>query len=130
MSSPRRLLALLLAAVLGIAVAAAVAWGTSQLVRQRIGLASEPLSAGQRLLPSSLTGAPAPPRTTTLRTRTVTTTVPAAAPPAPSQTQSSPRGEPPAVSAPARSQGRAPAPGGEGGPDSISKANDSAGRDD
>ena len=31
---------------LGFVVAAAITWGTSQLVRQRIGLASEPLTAG------------------------------------------------------------------------------------
>lgn len=54
---PRRQTALvLLAAVLGIVLAAGVTWGTSQLVRQRIGLASEPLTAGQRLLPSTTHG--------------------------------------------------------------------------
>jgi cytoskeletal protein RodZ len=51
MSAPRRTALVLLTAVLGIALAAAITWGTSQLVRQRIGLASEPLTAGQRLLP-------------------------------------------------------------------------------
>jgi hypothetical protein len=61
MSPRRRTASFLLAAVLGIVLAAAVTWGTSQLVRQRIGLASEPLTAGQRLLPpttheSSATG--------------------------------------------------------------------------
>jgi hypothetical protein len=40
-----------LAALLGIALAAAITWGTSQLVRQRIGLASEPLTTGLHLLP-------------------------------------------------------------------------------
>ena len=51
MSAPRRTLLVVVLAVLGIAVAAAITWGTSQLVRQRIGLASEPLTAGRRLLP-------------------------------------------------------------------------------
>ena len=51
MSPGRRTVLISLLAVLGIAVAAAITWGTSQLVRQRIGLASEPLTAGRRLLP-------------------------------------------------------------------------------
>ncbi len=50
MNSVRRGLLLALVAALGIALAAAITWGTSQLVRQRIGLASEPLTAGSRLL--------------------------------------------------------------------------------
>ena len=51
MSAPRRTVLVVVLAVLGIALAAAITWGTSQLVRQRIGLASEPLTAGRRLLP-------------------------------------------------------------------------------
>ncbi len=51
MSARRRTVLVVVLAVLGIAVAAAITWGTSQLVRQRIGLASEPLTAGRRLLP-------------------------------------------------------------------------------
>jgi hypothetical protein len=51
MSRGRRTALISLLAVLGIALAAAITWGTSQLVRQRIGLASEPLTAGRRLLP-------------------------------------------------------------------------------
>jgi hypothetical protein len=37
-------------AVLGIVLAAAITFGTSQLVRQHIGLASEPITAGRTLL--------------------------------------------------------------------------------
>jgi hypothetical protein len=48
----------LLAALAGIAVAAAVTWGTSQLVRQHIGLASEPLTAGSSLLPPLIRSSP------------------------------------------------------------------------
>ena len=48
----------MLAAVLGVAIAAGITWATSQLVSQHIGLASEPLTAGQRLLPKASAGAP------------------------------------------------------------------------
>jgi hypothetical protein len=51
MSPARRTAVVVVVALLGIALAAAITWGTSQLVRQRIGLASEPLTAGRRLLP-------------------------------------------------------------------------------
>src|SRR5271167_1881834 len=51
MSAFRRTMSVVVLAVLGIAVAAAITWGTSQLVRQHIGLTSEPLTAGRRLLP-------------------------------------------------------------------------------
>ncbi len=40
-----------LAALLGIVLAAGVTWATSQLTSQRIGLSSEPLSAGRGLAP-------------------------------------------------------------------------------
>jgi len=53
MSPLRRNLLVALAAAFGIALAAGITWGTSQLVRQRIGLASEPLTAGSRLLAPS-----------------------------------------------------------------------------
>jgi hypothetical protein len=49
---PRNAL-LVLGALAGIVIAAAITIGTSQLVRQHIGLASEPLSAGSRLLPAA-----------------------------------------------------------------------------
>jgi len=61
MSAPRRTVVVAVAAVLGIALAAAITWSTSQLVRQRIGLASEPLTAGRRLL-APVTSTPAPRR--------------------------------------------------------------------
>jgi hypothetical protein len=82
--SPRRQAALvLLAAMLGLVLAAAVTWGTSQLVRQRIGLASEPLTAGQRLLPPSTRRSPATgksrPRGTT-RSTPLPTPTPSSAP--------------------------------------------------
>ena len=60
MRSKRSSLLVALAALAGIALAAAITLGTSQLVRQHIGLASEPLSAGRRLLP-------APPSSTDVR---------------------------------------------------------------
>ncbi|MFI4984627.1 MAG: hypothetical protein ACHP93_06300 [Solirubrobacterales bacterium] len=75
MSASRRTVLVVVVAVLGIALAAAITWGTSQLVRQRIGLASEPLTAGRRLLPAAAgTSAPAnapsaPPASTTSTSR-------------------------------------------------------------
>lgn len=76
MSARRRTALVILAAVLGIAVAAAITWGTSQLVRQRIGLASEPLTVGRRLLaPAAHTpvrGPSSPRQTTTTSTPTPT----------------------------------------------------------
>jgi hypothetical protein len=51
MRALRRTAPLLLVALLGIVFAAAITLGTSQLVRQHIGLSSEPLTAGRRLLP-------------------------------------------------------------------------------
>jgi hypothetical protein len=50
MSAGRRTALIILVSVFGIALAAAITWGTSQLVRQHIGLASEPLTVGRRLL--------------------------------------------------------------------------------
>ncbi|HYM55913.1 MAG TPA: hypothetical protein VES97_11160 [Solirubrobacteraceae bacterium] len=99
MSSVRRTLLVALLAVLGIALAAAITWGTSQLVRQHIGLASEPLTAGQRLLPPAV-GRQAPRTVSTARPAPASTgaggTLPAPAspttttsPPAPRETTSS-----------------------------------------
>jgi hypothetical protein len=51
MSPLRRTVLVALLAVFGIALAAVITWATSQLVSQRIGLASQPLSAGRHLLP-------------------------------------------------------------------------------
>ncbi len=53
MKVTRKSLLIVLGAFAGIALAAAITLGTSQLVRQHIGLASEPLSAGSRLLPAA-----------------------------------------------------------------------------
>jgi hypothetical protein len=82
-------------ALLGIVVAAGVTWGTSQLVRQRIGLASEPLTAGQRLLPRPLTHTvPVHHKKAFAKhTKTVTTTVPAPVTPAPTPTVATPEVE-------------------------------------
>jgi len=83
MSATHRTLLVVLAAVLGIVLAAAITWGTSQLVRQHIGLASEPLTAGHRLLPSATSTAgrstaTQPPTATTTLTTTSTSTAPSA----------------------------------------------------
>lgn len=134
MSPARKTAAVILVALFGIVLAAAVTWGTSQLVRQRIGLASEPLTAGQRLLPPSLT------RTTPTHrpsrkaagkaTTTITATVPAPATPAPVTTAVTPAPAP----APARTTTSAPAEGApSSGGDSHREGSDathSAGRDD
>jgi hypothetical protein len=53
MNRARRHATVAFAAIVGIALAATITWGTSQLVSQRIGLASQPLTAGRGLLPSS-----------------------------------------------------------------------------
>jgi hypothetical protein len=60
MSSSRRTVLVVVLAVLGIALAAAITWATSRLVSQHIGLTSEPLTAGSRLLPAARTPARAP----------------------------------------------------------------------
>jgi hypothetical protein len=60
MSSGRSTVLVVLVALLGIAVAAGVTWATSRLVSQHIGLTSEPLTAGRRLLPATGTRAPKP----------------------------------------------------------------------
>jgi hypothetical protein len=95
LSANRKTAVVIVIALLGIVVAAGVTWGTSQLVRQRIGLASEPLTAGQRLLPPSLARtAPVHRKKATVRTtKTVTTTVPAPVTPAPTPTVATPEVE-------------------------------------
>jgi hypothetical protein len=85
MSGRRRTVAVALLAALGIALAAAITYGTSQLVRQHIGLASEPLTAGSRLLAPPLGTGTTPARAPRRRTGTQTTgtagpSVPAPAP--------------------------------------------------
>ncbi len=111
MSPKSKTAVIVVVALLGIVLAAAVTWGTSQLVRQRIGLASEPLTAGQRLLPPSLTHttrAPSPRGKARVKaTTTVTTTVPVPVTPAPAPTTvtpaPAPEPAPTTTSAPARS---------------------------
>lgn len=48
----RQTLALAVAAVLGIAITAVLAWSASQLAGQRIGLSSQPLSVAHGLAPA------------------------------------------------------------------------------
>jgi hypothetical protein len=134
MSAPhRRTVLIAVAAVLGIVLAAAITWGTSQLVRQRIGLASEPLTVGRRLLPpaahrtparSTRTSGPARrsnstrtstsvPSTTKSSTPAATTAPPVAVrepAPEPSPPESAPAERSPSRSGSARDGG-----GGEGG---------------
>lgn len=126
MSHARRTALLVVLALLGIVLAAAITWGTSQLVRQHIGLSSEPLTAGRSLLPPPRTRS----RTTSTRTTTPSTgtsTTPAPTTPsatAPTQTQPSET-----TTAPAEAPGQGEAagggerPGGEGG-DSRSHGDD------
>jgi hypothetical protein len=128
MSTLRRRLLVVCVAVLGIAVAAAVTWGTSQLVRQRIGLASEPLNAGLRLLPpaaatrTTTTSSPrsSSTRTTPTRTRHLSrpssTVQPA---PAPSEPQPAPApSEPQPVPTPSEPTEPSRSGGGESSPSS------------
>jgi hypothetical protein len=94
----RRSLVWVLAALLGIALTAGITWASSQLTSQRIGLSSEPISAGVRLAPTVSTTSRrvvtrpshtttttqrvvARPSQTTTTTLTVTTPAPAAPPP-------------------------------------------------
>jgi hypothetical protein len=51
LSSPASVMRWLALALLGLAIAAAVAFAASRLVSQRIGLASQPLNAGRELAP-------------------------------------------------------------------------------
>jgi hypothetical protein len=102
-----------LLAVLGLMVAAGISVAASKLVSQRIGLASEPLSAGEELAPSGRDGTgppndrrsrqPQPPVTTTTTTAT-------APPPSPTPTTTgAPYTGPPTTST------ASPAPSGGGG---------------
>jgi hypothetical protein len=69
-------------AILGLAVAAAVSLAASRISSQRIGLASEPLTAGNRLAP----------RTTTPTTPSSTQTTPTSTSTTPSGTTTTPSG--------------------------------------
>ena len=90
-----RTAAILLAALAGIVLAAAITWSTSQLVRQRIGLASEPLTAG-----SSLMAAPSAP-STALRGAPAKALPRTASPPSPSRGGATSQNPPPARPEPA-----------------------------
>src|SRR5204862_1788181 len=89
----RRPALIIAVAVLGIAVAAGITYGTDQLVRQRIGLVSEPLTAGQRLFPRGPVAAHE--RSTVTRGTADETPSTAAKPPAPSATTRGAAGRPP-----------------------------------
>jgi hypothetical protein len=103
MSPRRRTTLVALVAVLGIVLAAAITYGTSQLVRQHIGLASEPLTAGQTLLAPVTsvgvhTSAPAiAPQSTRSQTTPPAITVPRGPAPAPAPGKG-PEASPPATS--------------------------------
>jgi len=98
--------------VLGVVVAAAITYGTSQLVRQHIGLASEPLTAGRTLLPASA-NAPAKHRApaSTPRRAPSTTAPPASAPASRSMLQ--PAQPAPAATAPEARRQAPPSASGE-----------------
>jgi hypothetical protein len=127
MSARRRTVLLVVVAVLGIALAAGITWGTSQLVRQRIGLAFEPLTAGRRLLPP-VGRTPAPAKTSP-RSSTTTTPPRTGSSPSPSPTSSQPQttaiapgGAPPSPSPGSSSVGSAPAGAPATGGDSADSA--------
>jgi hypothetical protein len=102
-----------LAAVLGIALAAGISFATSQLTSQRIGLGSEPLTAGRRL-------APPPPAVARGKTTPKRTQPPTSASPRTPTTTQTPTIASPGVSVtPAAGEGgstpAAPSPGAEAG---------------
>ena len=70
-----------LLALMGLLIAAAIAFLATQMVSQKIGISSEPLSAGKALAPRS-SAAKKPPvaRTTTITSAVTTTSAPAPAP--------------------------------------------------
>lgn len=88
MRPTRHGLLVVLLALAGIALAAAITWSSSQLVRQHIGLASEPLTAGRRLL------APAPGRRTKATGTSTTHTQPPSSPPPTSTSTPAPAAQP------------------------------------
>jgi hypothetical protein len=126
-SANRKTAVVIVMALVGIVVAAGVTWGTSQLVRQRIGLASEPLTAGQRLLPPSLTRTvPGHHKKVAVRpVKTVTTTVPAPVTPTVATPEVEPEPAPTVTSAPRESSSPRDESQREG-----SDSQRSAGRDD
>lgn len=82
-------------ALLGVAIAVGVSIAASGLVSQQIGLASEPITAGDALAPQAATGAQrdhTPPPATTTAPETTEAQPPASEPEPPAQT-SPPAGE-------------------------------------
>ncbi len=135
MSARRRTLLVLVTALLGIVIAAAITWGTSQLVRQRIGLASEPLTVGRRLLPPAVrTPARSTPTSNPRRTSSSTPThaparttssTPTPAPSAPPVVTPEPTPEPvPSEAAPAEPSASGGGSERDGGGDSSSHRDD------
>lgn len=104
MSLRSRRVLLTVAAVMGIGLAVAVTWATSQIVSQRIGLSSEPVTAGLRLLPARHR----PSGTSTLRPAAPPTPTPSA----PARSTPVPTTPAPPVAVPEREAGEGP--GGEG----------------
>jgi hypothetical protein len=136
----------ILAGVLGIVLAAAITWATSQLAGQHIGLSSEPISAARALAPRS------PERATSGRVRTTipsrahsgrapavpqanstaseaASTVEAAPAPATVEQPPSAAGEPSAGSGAASSSGEARTRARKGGDDGAERRS-AHGRDD
>ncbi len=103
MSPRRRAFLLSVLAALAIVFAAAVTWATSQLVSQRIGLSSEPPTAGLRLLPpAETTPRRAAPRTSTTGAPRTSGSARTPAPSSVPQTSTAPsRGEPAPAQEPA-----------------------------
>jgi hypothetical protein len=132
MSPLRRTVLVAVLAVFGIALAAVITWATSQLVSQRIGLASQPLSAGRHLLPpgarssaptltsqgATTTTAPNPHGGQSSPTQSSTTPAPSSTTTRSAPAQPSPTGG--GEEAGTRSKGRASADGG----DSASRRDD------
>jgi nucleoid-associated protein YgaU len=120
MSGRRRTVAVVLVAALGIALAAAITYGTSQLVRQHIGLAGEPLTAGSRLLappprthtaPARRPGTGSAPRTAP---RTTSSAAPSPTAPVPVAPAPEVQAAQPQPSAPSSPSGASAPAGGEG----------------
>jgi hypothetical protein len=133
-SSRRRTALVLLAALLGIAVAAAITYGTSQLVSQHIGLASEPITAGRALLAPAVRRAPATPTRTSAppsggtaapgEPRTTSPAEAAPAPEAPAASHEAPAASPQAPAAPSTEHPRADGGAGGAGGDGHAQGDD------
>ncbi len=77
-------------ALLGILIAAAVAVAASRLASRQIGLASEPISAGDALAPHTARPGPASNRRNANRTPAATTSVPSTTTPTPEPAPTAP----------------------------------------